>query len=152
MIGLTGCEPHANGIRGFLGIRESWLTALALALALMAGLPGPCRAQPSPHSDPSGNLGTSSSMTLNQERASTTVEHHYASPGERARDDLIIVEVKRALADDGVSKGHAVEVDADHGTVILSGVIGSPAAARHAVKVARRVEGVVAVDNRLSWK
>src|ERR1700688_5193099 len=138
MAGLTSWQPNASGVRWFRGLRESWLTALALALALTAGLPGPCRAQPGPNegADPQDNPAASSSMNLKQERASTTAEHHYASPAERARDDLIIVEVKRALADDGVSEVHPVEGDADHGTVLLSGVVESAAAAKRAAQVA----------------
>jgi BON domain-containing protein len=153
MIRLISCRktPSAIGVRT---VRESWLTALALVVALTAARPGLCRAQASPNAGPGApaNPATSSWMTLEQERASTATEHRYASPDERAHDDLIVVEVKSALAHDGVSRGHPVEVDADHGTVLLSGVVASPAAANHAAQVARGIDGVTGVDNRLSWR
>jgi hyperosmotically inducible protein len=66
-------------------------------------------------------------------------------------DALLITEVKTALANDGVTDGHAVVVDCDHGTVLLAGAIGSAADAQHAVVVASRVDGVVAVKNHLKW-
>ena len=81
----------------------------------------------------------------------TSAVHNYESQALRANDALLITEVKKALADDGVTAYRAVVVDCDHGTILLSGVVGSPADARHAARVAGEVDGVVAVKNELKW-
>lgn len=90
-----------------------------------------------------------SSVSLDKDEASSVGHHHYNSDAERAQDDLLITEVKRALADDGLSKGNLLEVDADHGTVTLSGIVASAGDATAAGKDAAAVRGVVAVHNRL---
>ena len=72
-----------------------------------------------------GQNVTHSSVSLRKDSASSVGHHHYNSDAERAQDDLLITEVKSALAEDGISKGYPVEVDADHGTVTLSGVVAS---------------------------
>jgi len=92
---------------------------------------------------------THSSVALDKDSASSVGHHHYNSDAERAQDDLIITEVKSALADDGISDGYPVEVDADHGTVTLSGVVASADDVRAAAGAAAGVHGVVAVKNRL---
>ena len=81
----------------------------------------------------------------------TSAVHNYESQALRANDALLITEVKKALADDGVTAYRAVVVDCDHGTILLSGIVGSPADARHAARVAGEVDGVVAVKNELKW-
>jgi len=60
---------------------------------------------------------------LEKDSSSNIGHHHYASDAQRAQDDLLITEVKSALVDDGISNGYPIEVDADHGTVTLSGVV-----------------------------
>ena len=86
-----------------------------------------------------------------QDSVHTSSVHNYNSEAVRANDALLITEVKKALADDGVTTGRAVAVYCDHGTVLLSGVVGSPADAQHAAAVARAVDGVIAVKNELKW-
>jgi len=90
-----------------------------------------------------------SSVALEKDSASSVGHHHYSSDAERARDDLIITEVKSALAEDEISNGYPVEVDADHGTVTLSGVVASTDDVRTAAGDAAGVRGVVAVKNHL---
>ena len=87
-------------------------------------------------------------MTLWRTRAT----HHYQSPAERAKDDLLITEVKSDLARDGVANDYPVAVDCDHGKIRLSGTIGSAEDARHAGEVAAGASGVVAVQNQLRWR
>ncbi|MGC2276785.1 MAG: BON domain-containing protein [Candidatus Binatus sp.] len=82
----------------------------------------------------------------------TSAEHHYNSPAERAQDDLLITEVKSALLDKGISNGYPVEVDCDHGTIDLSGVVASAGDARRAQTIASNTRGVVGVKNRLTWR
>ena len=91
----------------------------------------------------------SSSVNLEKDAASSVGHHHYNSDAERARDDLLITEVKSALAEDGISQGYPVEVDCDHGTVTLSGVVASSQEVRDAAEDAADVRGVVAVKNLL---
>jgi osmotically-inducible protein OsmY len=92
---------------------------------------------------------TQSSVSLEKDSASSVGHHHYNSDAERAQDDLLITEVKSALAEDGISKGYPVEVDADHGTVTLSGVVASGEDVKTAAEDAAGVHGVVAVRNQL---
>lgn len=92
---------------------------------------------------------TNSSVSLDKDRASSVGRHHYNSDAERAQDDLLITEVKSALAEDGISNGYPVQVDADHGTVTLSGVVASADDVRAAGQDAADVRGVVGVRNLL---
>jgi osmotically-inducible protein OsmY len=95
---------------------------------------------------------TNESITLEHDDVETSAEHHYNSPAERAKDDLLITEVKSSLADRGISDQYPVEVDADHGMVQLSGVVASADKAREAESVAMNTKGVVGVKNKLTWR
>jgi len=95
------------------------------------------------------NQITHSSVSLEKNSAFSVGHHHYNSDSERAQDALLITEVKSALAEDGISNGYPVQVDADHGTVTLSGVVASADDVRAVAEDAADVRGVVAVRNRL---
>jgi osmotically-inducible protein OsmY len=92
---------------------------------------------------------THSMVNLEKDSASAVGHHHYNSPAERAKDDLCITAVKATLADDDISTGYPVEVDCDHGTVILSGVVATADDVRAAAEDALDVPGVVGVRNLL---
>lgn len=94
----------------------------------------------------------SNSMSRQDDRVQTSATHHYQSPSERAKDALLIAEVKSDLAEDGVADDYPVAVDCDHGQTRLSGVIGSAVDAHHAGDIAAQAPGVVAVVNRLTWR
>jgi hypothetical protein len=94
-------------------------------------------------------LVTHSSVSLEKDNASSVGRHHYNSAAERAQDDLLITEVKSALAEDEISNGYPVQVDADHGTVTLSGVVASADDVTAAAEDAADVRGVEAVRNLL---
>jgi osmotically-inducible protein OsmY len=94
----------------------------------------------------------SSSVSQTDDRVQTSADHHYQNPAQRAKDDLLITEVKSDLAKDGVADDQPVAVDCDHGKIRLSGVIGSAADARHAGDIAADAPGVVAVVNQLTWR
>lgn len=102
-----------------------------------------------PASPNSQTKTTHSSVSLDQDSASSIGHHHYNSDAERAQDDLLITEVKSALAEDEISDGYPVQVDADHGTVTLSGVVASADDVEAAGEDAADVRGVVAVRNLL---
>ena len=129
---------------------------LAIALVLAIGLAyHPTHADelqtdvvPADRSKPP-QVVTHSSVSLDTDSASSVGHHHYNSDAERAQDDLLITEVKSTLANKGISNGYPVEVDADHGTVTLSGVVASADQVTMAGKEAAAVPGVVAVKNKL---
>jgi BON domain len=99
-----------------------------------------------------GVVTTDRSLTAEHDKVQTSAEHLYNSPAERARDDLLIVEVKSALAEKGISDGYPVEVDCDHGTIELSGVVASAGDARQAESIASNTRGVVGVKSKLTWR
>jgi len=103
---------------------------------------------------PSGipELSTDKSLDVEHDKVQTSAEHHYNSPTERAHDDLLITEVKSSLADQGISDGYPVEVDCDHGTIQLSGVVASADEAKAAEALALNTRGVVGVQNKLTWR
>ncbi len=128
---------------------------IAAISAFAAAGTSPCRALPvnaqQDVSPPSPPVATYQSHSSEEDHAHSEATHRYSSEADRAKDALLITEVKTALANDGVTDGHAVVVDCDHGTVLLAGAIGSAADAQHAVAVASSVDGVVAVKNHLKW-
>jgi len=95
---------------------------------------------------------TDRSITLESDDVQTSAEHHYHSPAERAKDDLLITKVKSSLAERGISNQYPVEVDCDHGTILLSGVVASADAARQAETIALNTTGVVGVKDKLTWR
>lgn len=95
---------------------------------------------------------TDRSITLENDTAQTSAEHHYNSPAERAKDDLLITRVKSSLAERGISDRYPVEVDCDHGTILLSGVVASADTARQAESIALNTSGVVGVKDKLTWR
>ena len=102
-------------------------------------------------SPPSAPVSTYQTHSSEEDHAHSQATHRYTSEADRAKDALLITEVKTALANDGVTDGHAVVVDCDNGVVLLAGAIGSATDAQHAVAVASSVDGVVAVKNHLKW-
>jgi osmotically-inducible protein OsmY len=129
-------------------IRNRKITAVpALAIALMIG--GGLLAA-NVRSDP-GTADSSNSESREHDTVKVQAQHHYNSPAERANDDLLITEVKSALARDGLSDGYLVAVDCDHGKILLSGVVKSARDAKHAGDVAAAAHGVTGVSDQLTW-
>ena len=95
---------------------------------------------------------TDRSITLESDDVQTSAEHHYNSPVERAKDDLLITKVKSSLAERGISNQYPVQVDCDHGTIQLSGVVASADAARQAETIALNTSGVLSVKDKLTWR
>ena len=111
--------------------------------------PSPSQAKHAHSNDQPAQVVTHSDVSLQKDSASSIGHHHYNNDAERAQDDLLITEVKSVLAEDGISNGYPVEVDADHGTVTLSGVVATRDDVREAALDAADVDGVVAVRNQL---
>ena len=119
--------------------------ALAVALLIGGGLfANSARAEPA--------TTDSNSAFRRNDTVNVKAEHHYNSPAERANDDLLITEVKSALANDGVADGYPVAVDCDHGKIMLSGVVKSAQDAKHAGVIAAAAEGVTGVNDQLTWR
>ena len=120
--------------------------ALALALLIAGGLlTSNARSEP-------GASDSSNTVARENDSVNVKAEHHYNSPAERANDDLLITEVKSALADDGVGDGYLIAVDCDHGKIRLSGVVKSSRDAKHAGDIAAAAEGVTGVNDQLTWR
>ncbi|MGA6970318.1 MAG: BON domain-containing protein [Candidatus Binatus sp.] len=135
-------------------IKEAGFVGLMLVGTIAAGslfVPY-ARAQQDIPSSPPAVMTTDRSLTVENDKVQTSADHHYNSPAERANDDLLITEVKSSLAERGISDGYPVEVDCDHGTIQLSGVVASAADARRAQLIALNTNGVVGVKNKLTWR
>jgi osmotically-inducible protein OsmY len=64
-------------------------------------------------------------------------------------DDVIVDQVKVKIADDSEIGGQAIQVDAHNGVVVLTGKVTNDKFRSKAEKVAKKVKGVTAVDNKL---
>lgn len=134
-------------------LHQSVTTALTLALVLCAVGAGAqsqdLQTQVVPGSGSQPHVTKNYSVSLEKDTASSVGRHHYNNDAERAQDDLLITEVKSVLVDNGISKDYPVQVDADHGTVTLTGVVASADDVKAAAQDAANVKGVVAVRNQL---
>ena len=65
-------------------------------------------------------------------------------------DDIIVDQVKVRLADDSEVGGQPINVDAHGGTVVLTGKVTNDKLKEKAEKIAKKVKGVVGVDNKLA--
>ena len=65
-------------------------------------------------------------------------------------DDIIVDQVKVRLADDSEVGGQPINVDAHGGTVVLTGKVTNDKLREKAEKIAKKVKGVIGVDNKLA--
>ncbi len=79
-----------------------------------------------------------------------TAKHE--STGEYIDDSVLTSKVKTAIFNDPMLKVLQINVETFKGVVQLGGFVDSPQAAARAVEVARSVEGVKAVKNKMSVK
>jgi osmotically-inducible protein OsmY len=100
--------------------------------------------------DQSPKVTNNASVKSQQMSAHSETDTTYATPADRANDALLITEVKTALANDGVTEGFPITVGADHGLVVLTGVLGSQDDIQHAISIARSADGVKGVQSRLT--
>lgn len=97
----------------------------------LAGTPGSGPSYPSPSSS-----GSASASSI----------------GTKIDDSVITTKVKAALMADGDIKGTDISVETAKGEVTLSGFVDSDAQIGKAVKVAQRMDGVKAVNNKMTVK
>jgi osmotically-inducible protein OsmY len=132
------------------------IVVLILSFASLSMFVTNIRAQQENFAEPGGSRGgvvtTEQSKHYEHDSVQTSSEHLYNSPAERAHDDLLITEVKSSLAKRGITDRYPVEVDCDHGTIQLSGVVGSADEAKEAEQIALQADGVVGVKNNLTWR
>jgi osmotically-inducible protein OsmY len=74
------------------------------------------------------------------------------SAGESIDDTVIATRIKADLIGDPVTKAGDIDVEVFKGRVQLNGFVGSGAESSRATDVARKVNGVTAVDNNLKMK
>jgi osmotically-inducible protein OsmY len=100
-----------------------------------------------------GAQNVTSTESLHEENlsAQSVAKHHYASPAQRADDDLLIVKTKSAIADAGLADNYPMTIDADHGVVTLTGVLASRTDVQRAVSLVASIDGIRGVNNRLTW-
>jgi osmotically-inducible protein OsmY len=65
-------------------------------------------------------------------------------------DDIIVDQVRVKLADDSEVGGQPINVDAHGGTVVLTGKVTNDKLREKAEKIAKKVKGVIGVDNKLA--
>jgi hyperosmotically inducible protein len=72
--------------------------------------------------------------------------------GNMLDDTVITAKVKTALIENDVTKAHEINVEAQNGVVQLSGFVDSQSQKDKAASVARNIEGVSRVDNKIDVK
>ena len=113
-----------------------------LGLALLAG----CEKKTTTVDTPAG---TTSTTTVSPTPAASQV---VTRAGDAIADTAITAKVKTAFLADADVKGLQVEVDTRDGVVTLSGALDKTANVDRAATLAKGIEGVKSVDNRLTVK
>ncbi len=84
--------------------------------------------------------------------AACTSTRTQTSMGEQIDDTVITAKIKGELIADPLTKAHEIDVEVFKGRVQLNGFVRSNEMRTQAIALARRVDGVVAVDNNLKLK
>lgn len=129
------------------GINKMILSAAVLGLAMTV----PAFAQENPGS-PSASQSMHQAGEAAEQAGSDTLnaaKHLGKGTATAIRDTKITAKVKVALHEDKVTEDSDIHVDTVAGVVTLSGHVPSPDAAVRAERVARQIEGVREVNNKL---
>ena len=113
-----------------------------LGLGLLAG----CEKKTTTVATPAG---TTSTTTVSPTPAASQA---VTRAGDAIADTAITAKVKTAFLADADVKGLQVEVDTRDGVVTLSGTLDKAANVERAATLAKGIEGVKSVDNRLTVK
>jgi len=130
-------------------------TLLLVALAVPVGLAGGCDHQADPPVEPrAGSAGAQQAGASGRPGAPEAGAVEMADQGGPARqsDAAITARVKTALMADEQVKGLRIDVDTKDAQVTLKGALDTDEQVARAVEVARGVEGVRDVINRLTVK
>jgi hyperosmotically inducible protein len=123
-------------------LRVSFCVAIA-AIATMAG----CEKTTTTRTDGAG--GTTTTTTISATPAASAA---LGKAGEAAVDSAITVKVKTALLADPDIKSLKIDVDTNDGVVTLNGTVPNANNATRAATVAKGIDGVKSVQNRLTVK
>jgi osmotically-inducible protein OsmY len=137
----------------------------AVALVLVAAfLPGCDRSQEDKAAENAAQAVRSANQALNKAEAVAReglqgAEQLARKAGDAAKDGAHILtdgaltaRVKTALLADDAVPGSSIDVDTQGGVVTLTGQVSNPAQAERAVSIARSIEGVQRVENRLTTR
>jgi hyperosmotically inducible protein len=103
----------------------------------------------SPSPGATAAMGTASSAATS---AMNSASSAMSNAGTALSDTALTAKVKTALLADDNVKGLRIDVETNNGVVVLVGTADTPANQERASVVARGVEGVKSVDNRLTVK
>lgn len=123
-------------------LRLSFVVAAA-SLAAVAG----CEKTTTTRTDGAGTTTTTTTIS-----ATPAASVALGKAGEAAIDSAITVKVKTALLADPDIKSLKIDVDTNDGVVTLNGTVPSAANATRAATVAKGIDGVKSVQNRLTVK
>ena len=118
-------------------------TAVVLIAFALAG----CEKKTTTRTDASGATTTTTTIS-----ATPTASAALGKAGDVAIDSATTVKIKSALLADPEIKSLRIDVDTKDGAVTLSGTVPNAANAERAATVAKGVDGVKSVANRLTVK
>lgn len=109
----------------------------------------PSSTDSSPSTPPASSAPANPSASGAPAPSGSTTADAARTAGQAVDDAAITAKVKSALVADDMVKGLSVNVDTSSGVVKLTGTVSSQAQIDRAVEVAKRVDGVLNVDNNL---
>ena len=118
----------------------TWIAAAILATALAAGCD---RNTPDRTAERAGEK---------IDQAAAEIKEKAGQTGNKIEDAAITAKVKTALFGEPGLKALKIDVDTANGVVTLTGAVDTPKSLDRATQVAKAVDGVKSVDNRLNVK
>ena len=106
-----------------------------------------CEKTTTTRTDAAGSTTTTTTIS-----ATPTASAALSKAGEAAIDSAITMKIKTALLADPDIKSLRIDVDTQDGVATLNGTVPSAANAERAGKVAKGIDGVKSVQNRLTVK
>ena len=88
-------------------------------------------------------------VTDTAKKGATATKNAVSKTGEAITDEWIVTRIRTNVANDKALTGHAIDVDVDDRVVTLSGTVPTAAARIKALAVAKDVEGVTRVVDKL---
>jgi hyperosmotically inducible protein len=125
------------------------LTWIAIA-AIGIGVVGGCNREYSSDSKRAEQTMDRAEQKMNQ--AANDVKQQTQKAGDTAKDAAITTKIKTAMIAEPGLKSLQINVDTVNGTVTLSGAVDSQQNLERAQQIAQTVDGVRAVENRLTVK
>jgi osmotically-inducible protein OsmY len=88
-------------------------------------------------------------VTDTAKKGATATKNAVSKTGEAITDEWIVTRIRTNVANDKALNGHAIDVDVDDRVVTLTGTVPTAAARIKALAVAKDVEGVTRVVDKL---